>query len=187
MIFRISSGWSTWGFSDIPFCAGLSMKLLQRLSWCATKKLTILLSSVLLELHMHALSSISWLCDRIFRCWHLCFKNFAGKSLTPAQKEWEFILAEPNSWRFITTMFRDPQRMVEYMSDQCATDVVPSPVSLLYLTFMPSPPPPSQDIPDVVACADTFGGSQAYFMCAPYLLVCLHPGHGIQSCVCNLR
>ena len=90
----------------------------------------------------------------------------AGEQLTPQQRQWDFILQEPNMWRFITTMFRDPARLTAYMASQCATVLVPYPASIFFLAFVPdasaaSPAAP----PDVIACSDTTGALQKYFEC----------------------
>lgn len=94
--------------------------------------------------------------------------SVAGESIPADLSTWEFILLQPNTYRLLSEYMLDPDRLFEYVSTRCQTEVVQKPKAEAYSNLLPMDEQPLLDAQLThVQCVDTFGAYEQYARCAP--------------------
>lgn len=89
----------------------------------------------------------------------------AGETL-PAEIEDEgFVLEDPNRFQWVTTMLSDPDRVADYISKNCVSEVITQPRSWEYTIFLlPAEENKALEDPEatMMQCVDNFGAWDSF-------------------------
>lgn len=93
---------------------------------------------------------------------------FAGEELPAGLQAWASLVSKPNQVQFLVNMFKDTDKLVEYMANNCMDGEVEGIASRFYSAFLPVTEfPKLNDDNRMMQCVDNFGGQNKMLTHAP--------------------